>query len=63
MPNPFMPCGPADPKTALWPVWGCRRLRLASQQGGLPVAVLYPFGHPTLYAYGFLMFEIFVLTP
>jgi hypothetical protein len=38
MPYPCTPCGRAIPETAL--------------QGERPVAVFYPFGHPTPYAYG-----------
>jgi hypothetical protein len=42
VPNPSTPCGQAIPVTAISGV--------ARPQGGQPVAVFYPFGHPTLYA-------------
>jgi hypothetical protein len=44
MPDPSMPCG----GPALKRLYG--RFR-GSPQGGRPVAVLYPFGHPMLCAY------------
>jgi hypothetical protein len=41
-----MPCGQSIPEKGLTAV-----SRVAFQQSGQPAAILYPFGHPTLYTY------------
>jgi hypothetical protein len=46
MPYRSTPCGQATLETALLAISG-----VARSQGGRPVDVFYPFGHPALYAY------------